>query len=140
MPTSKLRLPSLLMLAAALGVALTGCAGSAYPAFDRDQTAADELPDDLTVETDGYDLSTTRFAGTHEGVDYFIVKARDEADAGGPCVVILDPVGAVIGCGAGPLTVSSVGHTAAIAAVGVPAGEAEGWTRISENVVVRDAP
>ena len=142
MSTSKLRLPSLLMLAAALGVALSGCAGSAYPAFDREQTAADQLPDDLTVETDGYDLSTTRFAGTHEGVDYFIVKAKDEADAGGPCVVILEPVGAVIGCGTGtgPLTVSSVGHTAAIAAVGVPAGEAEGWTRISENVVVRDAP
>jgi len=140
MPTSKLRLPSLLMLAAALGVALSGCAGSAYPAFDREQTAADQLPDDLTVETDGYDLSTTRFVGTHEGVDYFIVMAEEEADAGGPCLAILDPVGAVIGCGAGPLTVSSVGHTAAIAAVGVPAGEAEGWTRISENVVVRDAP
>ena len=142
MSTSKRHLPSLLTLAAALGVALSGCAGSAYPAFDRDQTVADELPDDLTVETDGYDLSTTRFAGTHEGVDYFIVKARDEADAGGPCVVILEPVGAVIGCGTGtgPLTVSSVGHSAVFSIAGAPAGEAEGWTRISENVVVRDAP
>jgi len=48
------------------------------------------------------------------------------------------PAGPVIGCGAGPLTVGSAGHEGTLAASGVPAGEAEGWTRLSENVVVRD--
>jgi hypothetical protein len=139
MPTSKLRLPSLLVLVAALGVALSGCAGSEYPAFDHEQTAEDELPADFSVPLDEYDLSTLRSAGTHEDVDYFIIRMKDEADAGGPCLVIDDPVGAVIGCGLGPLTVNSVGHAAVLAAAGVPAGEAKGWTRISENVTVRDA-
>jgi len=137
MSTSMLRLPPLVMLAAVLGLLLSGCAD--YPSFEREQTSDDQLPDDAGLELDDFDLSTLRFEGSHEGVDYFLVEATDEMTAGGPCLIIDDPAGAVIGCGQGPLTVTSAAHAAAVAPVGVPAGEAEGWTRISENVAVRDA-
>jgi len=140
MSTSMPRLRSLVLLAAVLGVALTGCAGqAAYPDFDREQTADDRLPDDFPVETDEFDLSTTRYVGSHEDIDYFLIKPEDGADAVGPCLVVIAPTGPVIGCGGKPLTVGSEGNEASLAPAGMPAGEAEGWTRLSENVVVRDA-
>jgi hypothetical protein len=140
MSTSMPRLPFALLLAAVLGVALPGCAGQAdYPAFDREQTADDLLPQDFPIETDEFDLSTTRYVGSHEDIDYFLIKAEDGADAGGPCLVVIAPAGPVIGCGGTPLTVGSAGNEASLAPAGTPAGESTGWTRLSENVVVRDA-
>ena len=143
MSTSMLRLPSALLLAAALGVALSGCAGASYPVFEQEQTADDLLPTDFPVETDEYDLSTTRHVGSHEGVEYFLVKRNDNETGGAPCVVVVgdDPYGSIIGCsgGDGRVTVGPGGGSqAALAPAGEAVGEAEGWTRVGDYIAVRD--
>jgi hypothetical protein len=137
MSTSMLRLPPLVMLAAVLGVALSGCAGSAdFPAFDRERTADDELPDGATIDTELYDLSSTRDAGSTDDADFFLVKS-EQLDAG-PCLVIVADGEAAVGCAGSGLVLEFGGVKAALAPKGDPVGEYKGWTRISDYVAVED--
>lgn len=142
MSTSMHRLPSIVLLAAALGLALSGCAGASdFPAYDREQTADDELPAGFDVELDEFDPASTRSAGSHEGVDYFLIKAAGGVDMGAPCLVMVaEDLSGAIGCGGdGRASLRSGATEAAMAPAGEPAGDPTGWTRISENVAVRDA-
>jgi len=137
MSTSMPHLPFALLLAAALGVALSGCAGQAdYPVFDREQTADDLLPHGATIDTEIYDLSSTRAAGSADDAEFFLVKNAD-MDAG-PCLVIVAAGEAAVGCAGSGLVLEYGGVKAALAPKGEPAGEYKGWTRVSDYVTVQD--
>ncbi|WP_166878843.1 hypothetical protein [Salinibacterium sp. ZJ450] len=123
--------------ALALLTVITGCTASGgYPIFDREQTAEDELPAVFDkMDLGEYDVASSRFSATHEGVDYYLIKEVDAAGRPTECVAIADPEWPVIGCGAYSV-VSGIGVDE-VQLVPAPAQDDDEWTAISDNVRVK---
>ena len=123
--------------AVALVLALTSCAvGSPYPAFDREATDEDRLPEIFyQSEFDGYNNSfATRFAGSLDGRDFYLIKTEPE---GSVCLAVDAGEDSVIACGgASGVTTSGPGYTAELAPA--PLEERDGWTIVGDNVMVLD--
>lgn len=114
---------------------LTGCASSAYPAFDREPTAADELPSDASFLDDGqfddFDLDSLRFVADHEDVSLYIIRSLD----GTACLYVAAEQDSGIACG-GVGTISMQTPPGNFELGPAPIGEKDGWTTLSENVRV----
>lgn len=114
---------------------LTGCASSAYPAFDREPTAADELPSDASFLDDGqfddFDLDSLRFVADHGDVSLYIVRSLD----GTACLYVAAEQDSGIACG-GVGTISMQTPAGNFELGPAPIAEKDGWTRLSENVRV----
>ncbi len=127
-------------LATAVGVlaALTACSGANYPDFDREKASEDDLPAVFSDEfdLDQYDLSTSRFEATHEGVDYYLIRTRGTSPSGVlECVAVAHPVLPSISCGAGGVTVAAPGF-GEVQLVSALSPDHDEWTKISDNLLV----
>ncbi|GAB2460306.1 hypothetical protein HD599_001217 [Conyzicola lurida] len=115
---------------------LAGCAGSGFSVLDREQTAEDELPDRMVdgMELDEYDLESSRFSGTHNGVDFYLVRNEDMDD---PCLAFSGDNDFELGivCG-GEVQTTISGFDAWL--VRDTAASNDEWTAISDNLLVRD--
>ena len=124
----------------ALLTIITGCTTSnGYQIFDREQTAEDKLPAVFNEKLvlDEFDLSTSRFSVTHDGVDYYLIrKAEDSADGPMQCLAVADPLWPSIGCGSDGVTLSG-GGLDTVQLVPAPAQDSDEWTAISDNVRVK---
>lgn len=125
-----------LVLAAVVGVLAACASGSGFTDLDREATSADVLPSELPAyASDGLAEESARFAGEHDGVDYFLVR---RAEDGGVCVVVFRPATEewVTGCGGSGITaVSGVGVSVVVAPDGSP--ELDEGTPVGANIVVR---
>jgi hypothetical protein len=128
------------LIAPLVGVAavllLAGCAGSGFSVMDSERTAEDELPDRMVdgMELDEFDLSSSRLSGSHNGVDYYLLRNPDMDD---PCLAFSGvndyELGVVCG-GEVQTTVSGVD----VWLVRETADSNDEWTAISDNLLVRD--
>lgn len=88
------------------------------------------------LELDEFNVATSRYSATHEGVDYHLIKRAENADSGPTeCVAIADPEWPVIGCG----DFTAVGGQGVGPAqlVPAPAQDDDEWMSISDNVRVK---
>jgi hypothetical protein len=116
---------------------LTACTGvSGYPIFDREPTAADELPPSFDdIDMSEYDLSTVRWSASHESVDFYLIRTTDGMST---CLAVAAAEQSSVACGgAAGVTVGAPGvYDAQL--VHAPAVDGDGYTAVSENVRVRD--
>lgn len=120
---------------AGAAIMLAGCAPSAYPAFDREPTAADAMPEDAAFfdsdAFDSYDVESLRYVGTYETTDLYIIRNT----VGAACLFVAADKDSTIACGGGgAVTASSPAGTFELGPAPMPADD--GWTVISENVRV----
>ena len=142
---SRTRAIGLTLLAIVCGSVLTGClaptpnAASGYPIFDRDQTTEDELPDYFdAIDLSQYDLSTTRYSGSLDDVDYFLLRTNDSNETYGFCLAIASADNPMVGCaGVGGGTLGGQGLDNA-EFMPEPVTADDGWVTVSENVRVRE--
>lgn len=122
--------------ALSLTLMLAGCSSSgvSYSILDRDADATDELPAAVVATTDEIDNSTSRLAGEHDGVTFWLARAVRPDTV---CLVAYpNEDDWVAGCGAAGDTVR----------VGVPSGNyllgpdrmlvPEDATQVADNVYV----
>lgn len=124
------------VLVAAVGVLAACSSGSGYPDLEREATAVDVLPSDLPgYASDDFIEGSVRFAGEHDGVEYYLARTDDFADI---CVVAYrsadDWVG---GCGGpnGGFGIGGAGLDVVVAPEGSP--ELDEGTPVGSNIVVR---
>ncbi|MFK4804644.1 hypothetical protein ACI3KX_02140 [Microbacterium sp. ZW CA_36] len=100
----KRRAPIFVLALLVLGAALTGCAQPSTPAIlDRQRTAVDELPADLTAEVDA---ETSRYVGEDStGNRYWVVRSEGINET---CIILLeeDTAGPWSGCGGAPIALT----------------------------------
>lgn len=100
----KRRAPIFVLALLILGAALAGCAQASTPAiFDRERTALDELPADLTAEVDA---ETSRYVGEDSaGNRYWVVRSEG---IDGTCIILLEEKTAApwAGCGGPPIALA----------------------------------
>jgi hypothetical protein len=140
---TKCRSIGLAVLAMVCGASLTGCItatsdpSNGYPIFEREQTAEDHLPDSFDeLSLEEYDLESSRYSGSHEDVDYYLIRMNDSNERTGFCLAIAAEVNPMIGCGGsggGSIGGSGV-RTAEF--MPEPAVSTEGWVSVSDNVRV----
>lgn len=118
---------------------LAGCASSAYPAFEREATEQDAVPDDFALfesaeEEYKLDLDTFRHEASHESAEIYLVKSTDE----NVCLVVAAGEESFMSCGSqgGEITAGSPAGTFGMGPA--PIQERDGWTVLSENVRVQD--
>jgi len=118
-------------------LALSGCAPSGFSRFEAEQTGDDRLPREIVerIELSDFDLSTSRWAGNHHGVDFYVLQPSEGT---GPCVAIADGADSSIACGAGGRVDVTTGDGADIRLVPEYEPLPAGWTAVSSNVRVRD--
>jgi hypothetical protein len=137
---------SIPLITAVLGTAilLGGCtAPSGLKALDRQATADDSMPEDITFGGTGVKTESARLLAAKDGVRYFAAKNEDTHEA---CVVIApeaNPPLWVAGCGSfarGGEVVTVRGPTG-LSAILVTDGtdtkrrQSEGWTQVQDNVL-----
>ena len=117
---------------------LAGCSGTGFSVLDTEQTEEDQLPAIMvdSLELDDYDLASSRFSASYEGVDMYLLTDKD---LGMPCLAVSGEgeLDNVIVCGGNGEVETSVGGFD-VQLVREPAVEADGWTVISDNLRVRD--
>lgn len=118
-----------------VALSMTGCAAGGYSIFERPQTAHDRLPRAMvdSMDLSDFNLSTSRFSASHEGVDYYLVKPSEGTM--GPCIALVGEAGPSISCAGSGL---SVGTDPEVQLVPEPPVEGRGWVAISDNLRVRD--
>ena len=143
------RAAGLITLALVCGASLTACLGpgggvsvdepSGYPIFDRDQTPDDILPSDFDeIDLSEFDESSSRYSGTHDDVDYFLLRGLDSPDSS-YCLATAAGEGSQIAC-SGPQGLTSNSYlTVEAPMMPEPAISADGWMSISDNVRVKDS-
>ena len=109
------------LTAAALLLALSGCADSTRDLYEGEQTEADVLPEDVAVEGEDWDTNTSRLLASHDGHKFYAFASTTEGD----CLLTYDvqaPENWVVGCGtAGPLgTTGPTGVKTKFDPVGLP--------------------
>jgi hypothetical protein len=116
---------------------VTGCASSGFSRFDADQTRDDRLPREIveTIELSDFDLSTSRWAGSHHGVGFYVLQP---SEGSGPCIAIADGAESSIACGAGGRVDVTTSDGFDIRLVPEYEPKADGWTAVSDNVRVRE--
>lgn len=131
---SRTRFVAAVALAGVAAMLLTSCAPSPVPAMDREQTAEDEVPPQVTwPEGEATDLDTSRLLGQdRDGREYYVTRSTGGVSY---CLTVVPAAGKdgwVTACGTMPLTAGlrDVGATL------VSAGEAEGGDEIVGGQVV----
>jgi hypothetical protein len=134
------------LITAALGAAilLGGCtAASGIKALDRQATAEDKMPENITFGGTDVKTDSARLLAAKDGVKYFAAKNEDSHEA---CLVIApeaNPSLWVAGCGSFArggevVTVNSAtGVSAVLLADGTDTGrwQSESWTKVHDNVL-----
>jgi len=124
-------------------LALSGCVSPPPSPFERERTAADELPAVISDDAlDGVELSTVRYQGSTDSVEVWV--AREKANRG-ICIIVAapgDPSEWVVGCGGGSSFVAvGLGTTDEFEFYpwGLPGDEPrEGWIAVSDYVIARE--
>jgi hypothetical protein len=126
--------PSALLV---LGVLLlTGCTQAGYLVLDRERTAQDELPADFErVDLDGYDLSTSRYSGSYQDTDFYVLLPEGKL---APCLALSGAGGPVIVCGGDGAVETRLPDGTRVQFGPEPAVGGRGWAAISDNIRVRD--
>ncbi|CDJ99884.1 hypothetical protein MIC448_1930006 [Microbacterium sp. C448] len=112
-------------------------------AYARPRTAQDELPaEKLDGGYDNLRPETSRYVGTHDDIDYWIVRGVDE---GSICMVIdvRDRTDGYTGCGGITLWGYWIRTSAPgllEAQIGPPGSAPEGWIELDENLSVNPNP
>lgn len=129
-PTVSGRLGALTAIVLLLG----GC--TAFPGQPYTELSHAQEPDDLVPygTPDNIDPDSTRFVGSHDDADFYLGMSTDRI----PCI-IMDGVGGGNGCGGGELTVSWAGFGSAryLPPAGAGLEVPDGWTRVSDNLIVK---
>jgi hypothetical protein len=138
-----IRAGALSVLAVLCASALSGCAAPTensligYPVFDREQTEEDQLPSSFDqLDLVGYDLTTVRFSGSHNDVNYYLLRTYNADPGTGYCLAIGSGENPIIGCaGVGGGSVGGDGLATAEFMPG-PAITIDDWFSVSDNVRV----
>jgi hypothetical protein len=132
---STVRTGAVLLLVA---LALTGCAQQGFSVLDTEQTEKDELPTTFDgIDLSGYDTSSSRFAGSYEGSDFYLVVPEGKLS---PCLAITGDNGTMIACGGdggGGTLEAEVSDGVRVQLMTEPAVEGDGWTVVSDNIRVK---
>ncbi|PRY69151.1 hypothetical protein B0I08_103358 [Glaciihabitans tibetensis] len=135
------------VLAVVCGMSLSACIGpggysvfddqAGYPAFAEEQSAADVLPPDFDeLDLAQFDPDTSRYSGSYNDADYFLIRMTEDT-GGGHCLAVAAGINSSIVCGGDMATLSYDGGVEA-QLMPAPAISADGWTSISDNVRVRE--
>jgi hypothetical protein len=116
---------------------LSGCTAntSGVSAFDREQTAEDQVPTAILEQSEVVPEST-RFLAEVEGTPYFAARTSD-SDV---CLVNAAEGAWSVACSSGlPITSGNAEGTEVMFSGGGQLPDANGWHFVADNVAVRDA-
>ena len=126
---------AILTAVAAAVVLLAGCiSGTGYSDLEREPTAEDALPADLPgYATADWEPGTARFVGEAEDRRIYLAEGTDSP----VCLLAYRSEKSWVGsCGSSNSTTSSGSFEVMVVSDNWP--DEEGWTRVGENVLVRD--
>ena len=124
-------------LALTAGLTLSGCTvnTSGISAYDREQTADDEVPTAIIEESEVVPEST-RFLAEVEGTPYFAARTSDS----NVCLVNAAEGAWSVACSSGlPITSGNAEGTEVTFTAGGRLPDANGWHFVADNIAVRDA-
>lgn len=125
----------MLFAVAAAVLALPGCvSGFGYSDLEREPTAEDALPADLPgYATETMEPDTIRFVDVADDRRIYLAEGTESP----VCVLAYkDATAWVSSCGSDMMTTSSGSFEVMVVSDNWP--DEEGWTRVGENVLVRD--
>src|SRR5690554_6723535 len=122
------------VLAIGVALVLSGCEGSAYPAFDRAATAKDALPADVDIELTEAELQSVRYEASYDDIDFYVVRE----DTNHVCLLVATSGQSYMTCATegGAIGVDVPGLID-VQLVPEPARDAYGYLAISDNIRVR---
>lgn len=124
-------------LAFCAALSLSGCAESTRDLYEGEQTESDVLPEDIAVDRENWETSTSRLLAAHDGHEFYAFVSTTDGD----CLLTYEPQAPenwVVGCGtAGPLgTMGPTGVKTKFDPEGLSDETSAGWTRLTPELEV----